>query len=133
MCTPGNSVRLSVLMISPPPPPFFLAGLLQQQMRATTDSRPPSVCARRRKWTAYCTSPTRDLGLVNACFVVLFLAIVLVRCRFLTHACSQVPEILFTPSDIGLGEQGIGECILNAIAACPPGKKKKRKKKKEGE
>jgi actin-related protein 6 len=33
----------------------------------------------------------------------------------------RVPEMLFTPSDVGLGEQGVAELVVDAIQACPPG------------
>uniref|UniRef100_K3X9H0 Actin-related protein 6 n=1 Tax=Globisporangium ultimum (strain ATCC 200006 / CBS 805.95 / DAOM BR144) TaxID=431595 RepID=K3X9H0_GLOUD len=31
-----------------------------------------------------------------------------------------VPEVLFNPSDIGLGQAGLAEAILQAVVACPP-------------
>lgn len=30
-----------------------------------------------------------------------------------------VPEVLFTPSDIGLAQAGLAECVAAAVAACP--------------
>ena len=31
-----------------------------------------------------------------------------------------VPELLFTPSDIGVEQAGLAECVVQAVDACPP-------------
>ena len=31
-----------------------------------------------------------------------------------------VPELLFTPSDLGMEQAGVAECVVQAVDACPP-------------
>ena len=37
----------------------------------------------------------------------------------LSHAMITVPEVLFSPGDIGISEAGISEAIVQAVNKCP--------------